>query len=347
LPCLASACFALGFALLAAGGCRKTTPRSAERTAGALTEHVAAPRWREVRARSAALVAAARALEATPSAASLTAARAALREALLAVEAARPLRMGVVDDQNLLLGATYWPIRPASIEAAIEGEAPLDAAAVALAGSHQRGLYALEYLLFPPGAAPSAGPTAEAAPRDVTAGLATSPRRRRYVALVAGVAADALQRLAAQIEVQASLGRCATRLALGALLNDLIDAIEAQVVRADLRPAARPGARTAARLPGEASGAAVAATAIVLGAARAVMEGPPEGGLRALVESRAPEIAGRLVEALARAEVATSAARPSSGPAQAAALRAFEVILKTEVIAALGVTRTFRSIDGD
>jgi predicted lipoprotein len=77
-----------------------------------------------------------------------------------------------------------WPINDLYIEELLANTAPIDAAALSMAGSTAKGLVTLEYLLFAPGPGTSAS-TGDSAGAAVLAALEASPRRLDYAAAVA------------------------------------------------------------------------------------------------------------------------------------------------------------------
>ncbi|MFZ5894912.1 MAG: imelysin family protein [Myxococcota bacterium] len=75
-------------------------------------------------------------------------ARSAFREAALSWRRVGTFRDGPFQENNALARATRFPARPRVIEAVLAETRPLDATRIAELGSGEKGLYAIEYLLF-------------------------------------------------------------------------------------------------------------------------------------------------------------------------------------------------------
>ena len=131
-----------------------------------LTERVALPAYQAAADKADALVVATKALEATPTAESLSAAQKAWREAraayrrLDAVASFGPLPTLAIDAR-----IDVYPADPSGIEQLVKETAPIDADYVGRLGGKKKGYLGVEYLLF-------AGPGG-----DVLAGFAPAGRR--------------------------------------------------------------------------------------------------------------------------------------------------------------------------
>ncbi len=114
-------------------------------------------------------------LAAAPSDAHLLTARSAWRHCVLAWKTRRFVSYGPFIEGNALLRATYFPVRPESIEQIIEGSRVIDARLVDEIGARDKGLFALEYVLF---AGPSERPSRRAVRRAIPP-LRARPGERR------------------------------------------------------------------------------------------------------------------------------------------------------------------------
>src|SRR5215471_5413335 len=88
-------------------------------------------------------------LVASPSPEALGQARDSWRRALLAWKQAYCFRNGPLVETNALLHTTFWPARPAAIEAALRSTAEIDNAYIEELGIDAKGIFALEAILFP------------------------------------------------------------------------------------------------------------------------------------------------------------------------------------------------------
>lgn len=158
----------LALCLIGCGG--TPDPDSRRRTLEATATRVALPAHRDFAARAGELDAAVLALGGTPDDDHLAAARSGWKAARLAWRALAALNFGPAVTQGTLAAVDFWPTRPADIERAVaDAPAPLDASYVARLGAAQRGLPALEYLLFGPTSPVGSSP--DAAVRRTLAGL--------------------------------------------------------------------------------------------------------------------------------------------------------------------------------
>lgn len=346
---------ALLLALVLVAGCRERRRGSVLRE---LVTNVAAPAYREVATRSARLSEAADALAAAPSSAALDATRARWREALVAWKATFPFRLGRLVPLAPHFHAMYWPIETKKLDAIVTDAKSLDAAFVHDLGISVKGMFALERLLF--GAMPRKGAPPPTPPLEALSGEAGTRRRAFVKALAADVVATA--RGASEIASDpAFAGEIAGegQVALNRLVNDLVNVVE-NVVNDRLNfmvGAVASGVITWTPYEGDASGSSGAIAAALLHGVANLYRPGAEGGIGALVRATSPAAAGPVDVAFARTLAGTDAlgasladaARRDRAQAQraAAAGRALEVALKTNVASALGVTLTFTAGDGD
>jgi len=208
--------FALGATSLV--GCHRLT--ALERVLSSIAEELVAPSVAEASARSEDLTRALAELKPGFTPLKFEGAERAWRAAALAWKRAGTFRDGPFQEGNALLRATRSPARPGVIEGVLSEARAIDANRVAELGSGEKGLYAIEYLLFGVNETPA---------------LARwqSAKGPRLQALAHGLASE-LTQLAGKIEL--ALGRNAKHLraallanpqgGLGRLVKTLIEGIE-------------------------------------------------------------------------------------------------------------------------
>ena len=185
-----------------------------------LVRVVALPDYEELKAGSGKLATALADAARAPTAETVTAARATWRATRALWRRTNAYGIGPADDLGLTSGIIDEPTDAARLERLLAATTPLDATAVRSVGANQRGLLAIEYLLFEP---------AEGTPEATAQLLAQTPRRALYLDLLGG---DLDAKLGAVVEAWrarygqelAQAGRGSTefkleRDALNALLN--------------------------------------------------------------------------------------------------------------------------------
>ncbi|MGC4087144.1 MAG: imelysin family protein [Polyangiaceae bacterium] len=294
------------------------------------------------------------AFAATPTLPALRVAQAALGAALLAWKRVECFKNGPLVESNALLRATFWPPRPSAIEALLSGAERIDAQRVEALGVDVKGLYSLEYLLFPPGLDDAAA----------LALLSSDPERRRLrlaseLSLsVLGYIQRARQLLGDGSEF-AQRFRLAAKQNLNKLINQMIGSVETLAVnRLDsvlglsasrlLKPSDIEGA------PSHNSHRLALAE---LESVRRLYVEPGSKGLSALVHGLSAPVDARVCSAFDAAARALSALPASlelvvvrERPLLAAALsatKALELALKVDLASVLGVTLSFQTGDGD
>jgi len=133
-------------------------------------ENVVLPLYRDFETATVVLDTRAGELCAGASPASLAAAQDAWWAARAPWKAAEVFAFGPYKDEPLRLGPKidFWPGRPESVEMILYGTAPITAASIETAGAAAKGLPAIEYLLYEPGA-------------DLVGQFSTFPRRCEYL----------------------------------------------------------------------------------------------------------------------------------------------------------------------
>ena len=314
-----------------------------------LADGVVVPAYAELVDRLDALARAVDDLCGAPGEAPLDSARAAWREAAVAWPATRAGGVGPAMDRRLM-GAIGYPARPGTVSGLLEGDGPLDPDALADEGSAARGLPTLELLLFDPGSADLAAPGPAGARRCAYAGSAAT--------LSASAARDVLDDwTGGYVDSLAGGGQPS----IAALVNEVahtMQEVDDQGLRV-LANADTPDDLPSAMAEGPAAHDLAELRAMFTGVAAVVLgaSGSGSDGLLAVVESRDPEVAGRLRSAVAEATDALAGlpdstaeaitARPAELAAAGDAAARVKVVVGTEVASVLGVTIGFSDADGD
>lgn len=293
-------------------------------------------------------------LGATPTLASLGFARAAFGQAVLAWKRAQCFKNGPLVETNALVRATFWPPRPAAIEALLNGSDSIDVARIDALGVDVKGLYALEYVLFPVGLAD-----------DAALALLSSEPGRRRLRYAAALAASVVDYIRKAVTVMGDGRAFAQRFAqsvkqsLSKVVLQLTTSVELLAVN---RLGAVLGLAESHLLkPSDVEGAAShLSTQIVAaeldGVAR-LYRGSGRKSLSALVRGVSAPVDDRIQNALRDAEAAVSALH---GPLEQlvledralvaralAAVKTLELALKVDLASALGITLSFQAGDGD
>jgi uncharacterized protein len=261
-------------------------------------------------------------------------------------------RMGPIAESNSLLRAMFWPVRTAGIEGLLQSTQAFDDASIDAMGVDRRGLFALEYLLFPVEAEEQAalrfaGPGGERRAQLVRA-LAGN------VALYADQVARSLGNGKSFAEKFADGGQDNLNRVVGQLAYTVENVSANRFARisrltknGSLKPSEIEGA--AGRMSQQIALTSLRATEqLYLGAER---------GLCRLVEAQSTPADRALRSAFAQAITAVSdlggpleeaAVRDPAGfDAAAASVKKLERALKVDLASLLGVTSTFTSLDGD
>jgi predicted lipoprotein len=338
----------LALAGLGLGGCSRPATRP-EVLAG-LVERITVPDCERIVRDSRALDDAVKALGKTPAPDAVTAARDALRAAILSWQRAYAFRMGPLVDSHALLRASFWPVRPSSIAGHLRGTRPIDAALLAEFGVDVKGLFALEHLLFE-GPEPGASWLADA-------------QLPRVLQMMRAIAADVRGHAERAANELGDGSAFAKKLAdggqesLNKLVNELLATVEtASSSRLDrVLAMQRDGTLKASDVQGAPSGLSAAIPRVWLEVSSALYDRDGHG-LGELVRQSAPAIDPRVREAFARStrELDTLDAPlellvKKDAPRLERSVRAMkdlEVAIKADLASALGVTLTFTSSDGD
>ena len=292
---------------------------------------------------------AAKKLDAAPNPSHLEQARASWLDAAVAAQELDCFKIGPIADASDAAAFYFLPVRPASIERAIQALPENGDADLQQLGATAKGLFALEYLLFPETADPAAALARFSGE--------TGAHRRRYLFLVAQEAACRAERL--ERDWKPPFSASAVRFlnggqdSLNALVNQLAMTTES-VTMLRLEPLVNPPDRLSRdKIPGAASGH----SHVLLQAAVHGLHRIHGGGLNQYTRHLNPSLAdhldrqfGSTLDRLAALD------RPLESSAPDHALRiaegyqncnALNVLLKVDLPSTLGVTLTFISTDGD
>jgi len=356
-PAFSRRAFLRGWGLAGCGaalaGCRRPATRA--QVLAALARDVGGADVAAVLSGSEGLAAALAALAAAPSPATLGAARAQWRHAILVWKRAYCFRNGPIVETNALLRVTFWPARALALEAILRGTASIDQRLLDEQGTDVKGLYAIEALLFPPGADDPAAVVAR------FAGAGGVRLRALAAALGRDVHGHALAAARAFGDGQAFAQRFAAggQQSLSKLMGQMASTIETVAANRLQLVLDLSASRLLkpAEVEGGAGGSSQAIALTQIEGTERLYTGSGGLGVGALVHAAAPAIDQRARGAFAGARAALQALgaplervvttnRPALAVA-AAVTKVLERSLKVDVASALGVTLTFQTGDGD
>lgn len=334
-----------------------------------LTNGVILPTYRAADAAAESLRAAAKALEAAPSASTLGSAQGAWRAARKVWHQTEAFRFGPVKTLNISSAIDFWPARLETIEGVIAGADPITPASFEALGSNTKGFMALEALLFDSAAGDAA----------VLAKLTTAPNAARRLLYVT-IAADHLKGKTAELVAAwepagGNFAREVTEAGSGAALfpsgKSAVDQlVNSAVFAADLvtgTKIAKPyGAKSGGNpLPDQEesprSDNSIADMLDTLDGVRSIYTGAYAGadgkGISDLVRAKNAGLDDRMLAAFDDAKAKVTAIPPpfrtaitAQRPAVDAAYQATRTLkntMATEVATALATTLQFNDNDGD
>jgi predicted lipoprotein len=318
-----------------------------------IATRVLLPAYADLAARGDELSGAVDALVAAPAPAMLARARTAWSAALIAWRRTQGFAHGPVNDLNLSGRIQFWPSRRSSVDGVLRSDRAIDDRLVRELGANAVGLSALEVLLFDDRKDDGLQLAALSAP--------AGDRRRQYLRTLAHELARETRRLSDAWKGDGYAARfdAGGQDSVNLLVNDLLAAIEigAQYRLRIVIDSHRAHALRPDLVEGALSGTSQRGVLALVDGSRAAFTGGEGPGLDDYLAQVAPAIARRVADQFARATAAIQAIdRPLEiaigGQAGAveraqAECRALEILLKTEVAAALGVTLTFKATDGD
>jgi predicted lipoprotein len=335
-------------------GCQRPLPPTRKAVLIGLVQEIVKPDIQAVVRSSDALSAAAVALGTTPSLEGLRSARSAWFDALLAWKQAQCFRHGPMVETNAFVRTLFWPIRPAAIESVLEGSSGIDEVSVANLGVDARGVYAMEYLLYPL-------EKDENAALSLFAGDAGKRRRELCQSLAASIAkyASNAGHLLGDGGTYAARFAQGEQISLSILVNQMIGTVEnlsahrlGHVLNLEKSHLLKPQ-----EVEGWPSGTSHRIALAQLTGNERLYRGGKSGGLAALTRAVAPAIdeslsrryaeALRTVRELAEPLERVVTTNPARLAAAAAATKALELAIKVDLASALGITITFQTGDGD
>ena len=331
-------------------GCRRAGAK--EEVLRALVERVVVPNTADVAKTSRRLAVDLARLVAEPSLASLRASREQWQRALSSWKRADVFRSGPIMDTNCLLRAMFWPVRTGAIDALLQGSASIDDASIDAMGVDRRGLFALEYLLYPAQAedrilAGFVGPGGERRARFASA-LASN------VSLHADQAARSLGDGKEYARKFAERGQDSLSLVVGQLVHTVENVSATRLAR--ISSLAKRGLLQATEVEGGVARVSQEIALTYLRGAEQLYLGV-DHGLRQLVSALSGAVDDQIRSTFSQAIAAVSnlglpleeVAKQDPGALDAAAgvVKKLERGLKTDLASTLGVTMTFSSLDGD
>jgi predicted lipoprotein len=334
----------------ALSACR--SPASKESVLQALVSDVMLPASKAVESSSAALEKAALTLAADPSATSLALCQKSWCSALLSWKRLYCFRQGPFVETGALYRSSFWPVRFKSLDAAFAGSQPIDDAAIDALGVDQKGLYALEALLFGSDTGGEVLPLFSGA----------SGARRREFLLVSSRNVSSLARLGST-----GLGdgkRFAASFAgagqdsLNQVVNQMVETVEVTYQHLTrVLGLAESGMLRGSEVEGSPSGQSHEIARALLDETGGLYA--REGQLRIsdLVRAKSSKLDDHVRSALTKLQGATATldqpleqlVRTNRARLEsiAKATKALELVFKVELASALGVTVTFTKGDGD
>jgi predicted lipoprotein len=348
---VAAACIAAALQASPSAGSRPALSKRA--VLDSITTRVLLPAYADLAARGGELSAAVDALVAAPAPATLARARAAWSATLVAWRRTQAFAHGPVNDLNLAGRIQFWPSRRTSVDGVLRSDRAIDERLVRELGANAVGLSALEVLLF--------DDRKDDGQQLAALSGTESDRRRQYLRTLAGELARETRRLSDAWKGDGYAARfdAGGQESVNLLVNDLLTAIEigAQYRLRIVIDQHRAHALRPDLIEGALSGTSQRGVLALVDGSRAAFIGGDGLGLDDYLAQVAPATARRVAEQFTRATAAIQAIdRPleiAIGGQTAAVeraqaeCRALEILLKTEVAAALGVTLTFKATDGD
>jgi len=333
-----------------------------------LTNVVILPTLRATDASAEAMRVAVRALEAAPSAATLTAAQVSWRAARKSWSRGDAFRFAVTD-KSIADAIDFWPARPAAIEDVVKGSGPVTVAAIELLGSNARGFHGIEYILFDQAGGDAA----------VLEKLTTEPAAARRLSYVAAAAEHLRGKVAALLaawdpaggnfarEIREAGSGAVLFTSAKAAVDQLVNSSAVSLELVTATKIGRPyGTRTGGVVAPDQEQSAVSDNSLAemldtLEGARALYLGVYEGGqgrgLSELVRAKNPALDDRMGAAFESSRAAIAAIPPPFRTAIVAQRQAVEPAYKasrvlrdtmrTEVVQVLSVTLQINPIDGD
>jgi predicted lipoprotein len=323
---------------------------------------VIAPGYRDLAAKCRALTVAVEEFVKAPAQQSIEKTREAWTDALLASRRIQWLQSGPIADREYIATFCYSKVLPLRMEAVVDASDPIDEAHVAELGATAKGLFALEYLLFD-GNGGTGGNAA--CPRVLeTFSRPGSTRRSHYLVALAHDLESKATQLAGDWTASGDQSAAAKFVAggqasLNRVINEfaqLVEQVSEQRINFILQ-LPKPISGQLGRIEGSLSGTSQQSVLALLEGAQKLCRGAHGEGLEDYLKHLNAPLAQRLDGLI---ESAIAATRDIGAPLERVVpdnravvdsayekTRALEVLCKTDLASALGVTLTFSSNDGD
>ena len=329
-----------------------------------IVRNVIAPGYQELAVKCGALRGAVEGLVKAPTQESLDAARKAWIAALLAARRIQWLQSGPIADREYLASFYYGKVLAVRMDELLKSSRAIDDSYLREMGPNARGMFALEYLLFDrkSGIPDQKNPI----PSRILELFsdARAPRRGEYVLVLAQDLETKAGELARDWTAEGDSSAAARFTAAGqASLNRTVNEVAALIEQISEQRISfvlhlpQPVSRQLERIEGSTSGTSQQSSAALLQGLQNLYLGGDGGGLRSYVNHLNAPLAERVQRELETA-IATveaigvpleQAVAAQSGPAEKAyaKTKALEVLCKTDLASALGITITVSSNDGD
>jgi predicted lipoprotein len=332
---------------------------SRERMLRELAGNVFASGWQAVSLRCGELTNCLEQLVNTPNQMNLDKAREAWLAAAQASARMRCFQAGPIAEREWTSTFHYWKVLPARIEEVLHGSGKADQALLDKLGCETKGLFALECLLF------QQGPTNQIAPVILTRLSATNSERTASYLLALGreLAGEATciandwnptQASGASGKFAAG-GQQSVNLLVNQLAACIEDASESHLHFVLVLP--NPISRQLYRVERSRSGTSLEGVIASVEGAQRLFQGTGGLGLKDAVKQVNPALEKRIAEQF---ETTLGSIRALSAPLEQVVVnnrpavenayektRALEILIKVDMVSALGVTLTFGSNDGD
>lgn len=326
---------------------------------GDLARRVLAPGAQDLAQRCRALTNSIGRLLDQPSEQALEAARQAWLEVAQAAFRMKCFQAGPLVDRESIPTFFYWQVLPPRIQEVLNGTGPVDQAYLDQLGAPAKGLFTIEYLLFER--------KSETTNSSLPLALETlsGPGAARYGAYLLALAQElegkarlmAADWSAPEPQGAAQKFAAGGQESLNLLVNRLAAGLEETAERHLHFVLVLPAPIMLSRVERSRSASSLAGVLACLEGAQALYQGGGGLALRDAVQAVNPALATRLQEQF---EASLRAARAIGAPLEVAAVqnrpalekayeetRKLEVMLKVDLVSALGVTLTFSSNDGD
>ena len=328
-----------------------------------LAHNVLSPGWQAIASNCQELTNSIERLIAKPDPSALDATRKIWLDASLAASRLRCYQAGPVANRDFVSTFYYWQVLAYRMQDVLNSAKPVNQPYLEELGAVVKGLFAVEYLLFEPAKGKTNGTGITPLVLEGLLG-ADAEKSRAYLRALGQELAGKAALLSSDWQAPGGTG-ASQKFAAGGqesvnlLVNQLAACLEDSAER-HLRfvlVLPNPISKQLYRVERSRSGSSLAGLLAVLEGAQKIFEGGGGPGLKDAVGRVNPELEKRLA---AQFGAAIAATRAIGAPLEEAAVnnraaieaayektRALEIMMKVDVVSALGVTLTFSSNDGD